>query len=183
LPFRAVNRADAPGHDPGLQRHHLLPRQLLGRPAFARMFARLGGERRRFEDFRGNGLLLPCEEGAALRLALPMHRGPHRLYSELVIERVGQIEAGWAAGQGADPRGATVQARLRLDLLQGALRRYLLGGRRRRLRLNRKDPLGAGVDFAELDGMAEALWGATGVPVDPVVQAMPARTRRSSRAE
>lgn len=37
LPFAAVNRRDAIGYQPGLQRHHLLPRQLLRRSCFARM--------------------------------------------------------------------------------------------------------------------------------------------------
>ena len=31
LSFRAVNRKGTPGYDPALQRHHLLPFQLLGR--------------------------------------------------------------------------------------------------------------------------------------------------------
>ncbi|MFD2136398.1 hypothetical protein ACFSLT_16960 [Novosphingobium resinovorum] len=61
LSFRAVNRSDAPGYDPGLQRHHLLPRQLLGQSAFMRMLESIGGHRHRFEDFRENGLLLPCD--------------------------------------------------------------------------------------------------------------------------
>lgn len=48
---------------------------------------------------------------------------------------------------------------MRLHLLQGALRRQLLT-ERRRVVLNRKDPVGTGFDFSELDAMAEALWGA-----------------------
>jgi len=43
--------------------------------------------------------------------------------------------------------------------LQGALRRQLLAQRRRVL-LNRNDPLGTGFDFGELDAMAEMLWAA-----------------------
>ncbi len=154
------------------------------------MFASIGGERYRFEDFRENGLLLPCDEPAALRMGLPLHRGPHRLYSQLVIERVGQIEAAWSAMRAADPSGAALQAHMRLDLLQRALRRYLLDGRRRRLRLNRCDPLGAGVDFTELDAMADALWGSTRVVttprvalVQPTAALMPVRARSSSFAD
>lgn len=166
-----------------MQRHHLLPRQLLGHGAFAKLFAQVGGARVRFEDFRANGLLLPCDEPAALRLGLPLHRGPHRHYSELVIERVGQIEAGWARQRDADPQAAALQARMRLDLLQRALRRYLLDGRHRRLRLNRHDPLGAGVDFTELDAMVDALWDSTRSVLAPVLaQPMPIRSRSSSFA-
>lgn len=49
------------------------------------------------------------------------------------------------------------EALLRLSLLQAALRKRLMDERRRML-LNRKDPLGAGFDFSELDAMAESLW-------------------------
>jgi len=39
---------------------------------------------------------------------------------------------------------------------------------RPRLRLNRQDPLGAGLDFAELDAMADLLWaGTAGVSARP----------------
>jgi len=48
---------------------------------------------------------------------------------------------------------------MRLHLLQSALRRQLLA-QRRRVVLNRKDPLGTGFDFTELDAMAELLWAA-----------------------
>jgi hypothetical protein len=50
---------------------------------------------------------------------------------------------------------------MRLGLLQDALRRQLLAERRRFL-LNRKDPLGTGFDFTELDAMADALWASSG---------------------
>jgi hypothetical protein len=53
-----------------------------------------------------------------------------------------------------------VEAMMRLALLQRALRRRLLA-ERRRLVLNRADPLGTGRDFAELDAMADLLWRET----------------------
>lgn len=183
LPFRAVNREGQAGYDQGLQRHHLLPRQLQAAKAFSRMFAAIGGERRRFEDFRENGLLLPCDESTARRMAMPLHRGPHRRYSELVIERAGQIEAGWAIQNRQDPEKAGAQARMRLGLLQRALRRYLLAPARRRPLLNRRDPFGTLADFSELDAMVDALWTATD-PSIPVFsgQPMPARVRNSCLA-
>ena len=193
-----------PDHDPGLQRHHLLPRQLLARPSFGTMFEEVGGKDRHFEDFRQNGMLLPCRESAALRMGLPLHRGPHSRYTELVIERVGQIEEDWSELNQRDPQAAADRARMRLDLLRRALRRYLLDSRRRRLQLNARDPLPLGVDFADLDSLVEALWTATApepvagfadapVPpmparqprlrnVDPAVQVMPVRRRSSSSA-
>jgi A nuclease family of the HNH/ENDO VII superfamily with conserved AHH len=163
LSFRAVNRFDAPGYDPGLQRHHLLPRQILGRNCFQPMLDAVGRERLRFDDFRRNGLLLPANDRAAVRIGLPLHRGPHRDYNALVIERVGQIEAGWSSTRLRAPELALVDTLQRLELLQRALRRRLLA-QQRRLRLNRSDPLGADVDFSELDAMADLLWPATETP-------------------
>ncbi len=57
----------------------------------------------------------------------------------------------------ADEAEALAEALMRLQLLQDALRRQLLA-ERRRVVLNRRDPLGTGYDFSELDAMAEALW-------------------------
>ena len=161
LSFRAVNHRAAPDHDPGLQRHHLLPRQLLGERCFGALFNAIGRERVGFDDFRSNGLLLPARDDAALRLGLPLHRGPHRDYNGMVIERVGQVESDWSALRTKAPEIALDQALMRLELLQRALRRRLLNPLRHRLSLNRHDPLGHARDFTELDAMAEALWGAT----------------------
>lgn len=161
VPFRAVNRQGQPDYDPGMQRHHLLPRQLLSRGCFGAMFDTIGRERVGFDDFRANGLLLPASARAAIRFGLPLHRGPHRDYNAMVIERVGQIEKGWSALRPRSPETAQCQALMRLRLLQRALRRRILDPGRKRLALNHKDPLGSTADFTELDAMAEALWGGT----------------------
>jgi hypothetical protein len=161
IAFRAVNRRDQADYDPALQRHHLLPRQALSLRCFARLFAAVGRHRAGFDDFRRNGLLLPARAEAVRRLALPLHRGPHRLYNAMVLERLGQIEAGWSAMRGREPDSAGEQALFRLSLLQRALRRRLLDPPGRRMVLNTRDPLGSGFDFAELDAMAEQLWGAS----------------------
>lgn len=160
LSFRSVNRCDKAGYDPGLQRHHILPRQILTQGCFAPMLKALGRDHVDFDDFRRNGLLLPANDVAAVRFGLPLHRGPHRDYNAMVIERVGQIEAGWSASRLRAPEVALIEAYQRLELLQRALRRRLLS-QQRRLRLNRKDPLGSGLDFSELDAMADLLWPAT----------------------
>ena len=160
LRFRAINRRGDPDFLPGMQRHHLLPRQLLSACCVGRLFDRLGRDPVGFDDFRRNGLLLPCTERAALRAGLPLHRGPHREYTGLVFERVGRIEGDWAARRRSEPDRARDEALMRLALLQRALRQRLLADARR-LRLNRGDPLGAGRDFAELDAMAELLWRGT----------------------
>lgn len=150
------------------------------------MFSTMDDKPHRFDDFRANGLLLPCNERAAVRMALPLHRGPHRHYSGLVIERVGQVEAAWSRLRLRNAESAVLQAQMRLDLLQRALRRFLLDSRRRRLVLNRHDPLRAGIDFSDLDAAADALWGATRGATwgatGRAVQSMPRRPRSSSLA-
>lgn len=161
LPFRAVNRRGDPDFEPGVQRHHLLPRQLLSQQCFGAMFEAIGRDRLGLDDFRRNGLLLPGNGESAVRMGLPLHRGPHRAYNGMVADRVGQIEGTWVRVRPRAPEAALEQALMRLSLLQRALRRRLLGADRPRLKLNSRDPLGAGLDFAELDAMAEALWRAT----------------------
>lgn len=159
IPFRAVNRRGVPGYDPGLQRHHILPRQLLSCRCFGSFFDRVGRSRVGFDDFRVNGMLLPSKEETALRVGLPLHRGPHRDYNEMVIERFGQIERDWSARSQEDPEAALSDTLMRMRLLQKALRKRLLQ-EQRRVKLNRNDPLGTGYDFAELDAMAETLYKA-----------------------
>lgn len=148
----------------GMQRHHLLPRQLLTQRSLGPLIDTIGRERVGFDDFRLNGLLLPARDEAAVRVGLPLHRGPHRVYNAMVAERLGQIEADWSALRLKAPEIALDQALMRIGLLQRALRRRLMS-ERRRLRLNRHDPLGRDVDFTELDAMANALWTGTGVSV------------------
>jgi len=163
IPFRSVNRRGEPGYDPRLQRHHLLPLQLLSKRCFGPMFDRIGARRAGFDDFRANGLLLPAHEAAALSTGRPLHRGPHRVYNEMVIERVGSIETGWSGQYPRDAEAALEQALMRLALLQRALQRRLLDPRLDRFPLNRRDPLRTQVDFSDMDAMADALWGATHV--------------------
>jgi hypothetical protein len=161
IPFRSVNRLGEPGHDTNLQRHHLLPLQLLSKHCFGTMFDGIGTTSVGFDDFRANGLLLPASEETAVSTGRPLHRGPHRIYNEMVIERMGSIEADWAEQHPRDTEAALEQALMRLALLQRALRRRLLDPERAPFPLNRKDPLRAQIDFSELDAMADALWGET----------------------
>ena len=122
----------------------------------------LGVERVGIHDFRRNGLLLPSREDSALRLGLPLHRGPHRSYNQAVIERCGQIEMRWTMARRRNPAAAMVEALMRFDLVQRALRRRLLDPARwARMPLNRKDPA---LDFGHLDEMAELLWNASQPP-------------------
>ena len=162
IPFNTVNRSGERDYDPGFQRHHLLPRQLLSDRCFGAMFHGIGRNRIDFDDFRANGLLLPATDAAAVRIGLPLHRGPHHVYNQLVIERVAQIEKGWCENRAKVPDIALEHALMRLTLLQRALRRRLLDQVNRRFILNRNDPIGRAHDYRDLDAMADLLWGATG---------------------
>lgn len=159
IPFRAVNRTGQPDHVAGLQRHHLLPRVLVRHACFARLLDVLDG-RAGFDDFRRNGMLLPATEGLAMRMGLPLHRGPHRAYSEMVGERLGGIEAGWALNRASDGDAACHVALHALAELQADLRCGLLD-QRRTLRLDTRGRLGRGTSFARLDAIVETLWSAT----------------------
>lgn len=162
LSFRSVNVPGMAGYTPGLQRHHILPRQLLANPAVAGMLCSLGSNRIGFNDFRRNGLLLPSTEAGAARIGLPMHRGPHRHYNEMVLERVGQIATVWNKARHNMPEHADRDALGRMDRLQRALRLRLLDPRRWEGNLlSRHDPA---LDFSHLDRMADQLWTATELP-------------------
>lgn len=167
LPFRAVNLQGTPGYDGGLQRHHLLPLQLRSKRCFDALFHEIGGQWPGFDDFRRNGMLLPASDAAALRTGLPLHRGPHRDYNAMVIERVGQVEADWSNLRRRAPQAAHDDAVASLQSLQRALHRRLLDPGLNRLTLNRFAPLGHGADFSEIDAMVDLLWPAS----DPEVQA------------
>lgn len=119
--------------------------------------ARLG-----FDDFRRNGLLLPAQEDAARLLGLPLHRGPHRSYNAMVIERVGMIEQRWSRERLRAADDALDEALFRLSVLQAALRRRLLAPQGKAMVLNRRDPaLAPQPVFDDLDAMAELLWSET----------------------
>lgn len=167
-PIRAVNQMGHANFQADMQRHHLLPRQLLHTDGLSRMLDKLGRERIGFDDFRRNGLLLPASVSAALRVGLPLHLGPHRDYNAMVTERVGQIEAEWSRLWQNDSRRANWEATFRLELLQRALRTRLLDAGRKRLRLNRKDPFRSGQDFRELDAMVDELWAVTKPDQQPI---------------
>ncbi|MDP4575107.1 AHH domain-containing protein [Qipengyuania sp. G39] len=96
-------------------------------------------------------------EEAAMRLAMPLHRGPHRDYNEMVIEKVGRIEQSWSRLRGRSNDARHIDALDRLARLQDRLRLNLLNPRRAP-RLSSKDSRCSAPDFADLDALAEDLW-------------------------
>lgn len=98
----------------GFNCHHLIPRQVVESRGFARFFGNLRGEGFNPDDFLSNGMHLPSNEKLALAFGLPMHRGPHPQYNELVASHI-------AALQPLKPKEALngvalLQKRLRLSL-------------------------------------------------------------------
>ncbi len=112
--------------------------------------------------------MLPADDSRARLLGLPLHRGPHRDYNAMVIERIGQIEAHWAKSRPRAGDAASDEALFRLALLQRALRRRLLAPRGRALQLNRRTARPDEQVFADLDAMAELLWSDSAVIDDQV---------------
>lgn len=101
--------------------------------------------------------MLPDCEQLAARTALPLHRGPHRSYTEMVAERLGEIERRWTLEKRTAPRSALAASRSGFAEVQLSLRMMLLDPRRT-VKLNRRDRLGEGLDFTALDAMADRLW-------------------------
>lgn len=161
LPFHGVNMRGCASFLPGMQRHHLIPCQVARSRAFQRMVAAIGEKRIGCDDFRRNGLLLPATEAACRRSGMPLHRGPHRIYNDMVASRIALIERDWRKTSPGQAEAAAQAALMRIGLLQGALRRRLLASGRRRMLLSTRDPLGHGLDFTELDAMADQLWADT----------------------
>ena len=167
IPFRSVNRRGSRGYNPSLQRHHLLPLQVLGAKPLQPLLTDIRISRESFDDFRRNGMLLPSCEKVAMELGLPLHRGPHRAHNEMVLERVGEIDIAWQRLRMRTPLSARCWAGSRLYAMQGLLRAALAGSRRRPdspFALNSRDPIIRQVDYSSMDAMADTLWGATGDP-------------------
>ncbi len=57
-----------------MQRHHLLPFQIMTCQPLRCMIDGLDRRRVGFDDFRINGMLLPAHEECALVTSLPLHR-------------------------------------------------------------------------------------------------------------
>lgn len=159
--FAAVDRPGSAGFRRGWQKHHLLPRQLFSNSGVSSMLAALGNAGLRFDDFVANGVLLPGSERAAIVARLPLHRGPHRIYNELVLGRVGTVEMEWSRNRTRHETQAENAALSRIRLIQAALKKRLAGEGKGTLVLNRRDPIGQGVDFGHLDAMADTLWNST----------------------
>lgn len=150
-----------------MQRHHLLPRQARHYGSLRQMLGAIDPHGHLIGDFRCNGLLLPATDAQAQLTRLPLHRGPHRAYSDMVLTRMVQIESQWRLQRAAMAHCAARDARFRLRLLQRALVRSLIDPLTRpSVPLNRRDPFRkrAPALEASVDDLAAMLWIATQEP-------------------
>lgn len=140
------------------QSHHLIPVGVFSCPAFGHSFERLRGDGFDVSNFVHNGIFLPSTEAAALRARMPLHRGPHRRYNDLVAYRVAAILREMDVGHRRFH--ARCDAVERLKLLTAALRNTL-HRRHPPMSLNQRDPFASNVDFLALDSACDLLWSAT----------------------
>jgi hypothetical protein len=85
LSFREMRKR---GKVEGFACHHIIPVSVVQRRSLARAFGRARSAGFELEDFVANGMQLPTTDALADAFKLPLHRGPHRLYNEIVAERV-----------------------------------------------------------------------------------------------
>jgi hypothetical protein len=123
------------------QRHHLIPVNVISRRCFAPLFSVIGSVGFDPRNFLSNGMLLPATEKMAEQTGLPLHRGPHARYDQLVAECLGAIT------DETVPNAIAVYRRI--SELQGMLRRALQQDAS--LMLNRNDPRWVSNPLLKLD--------------------------------
>ena len=75
----------------GFQCHHLIPVEVSNMTAFRPFFVKLRSHGFDPDNFQSNGMHLPCREKMAQAFGLPLHRGPHPAYNQMVAERLSAI--------------------------------------------------------------------------------------------
>lgn len=140
------------------QLHHVLPVGVFSHGNFSNGFQRLRADGFDPRFYSVNGLFLPATESAALHWKMPMHRGPHRRYNELVAIRVAAILLD------LERRYYSLLARCeaieRLNLLISTLRRILTGGQTF-IMLSRRDPINSQAYFRDIESACDSLWKVT----------------------
>lgn len=131
---------------PGFHCHHIIPIEIIEKAAFSSFFRRINELGFDFDDFHRNGMYLPCTEENAVAFRLPLHRGPHPVYNELVGECIAALN-----GLGRDSQ------LFRLHELQLALRTAL---RKNEVPLHkgRRNPFTQNASFESMEIAAYRLW-------------------------
>lgn len=130
----------------GFQCHHLIPVRVCNMASFRSFFEKSRTSGFDPDDFRLNGMHLPCREKIAVAFGLPLHRGPHPAYNQMVAERLAAISV-------------LDKCESRLQLMQ------FLRALREGLRncpevdaIDRRNPFQPSVDMRRLDGDADFLF-------------------------
>jgi hypothetical protein len=129
----------------GFHGHHLIPIEVMDMQAFAQLFGRMRTAGFDPNDFGDNGMHLPCTETQAAAFNLPLHRGPHPRYNEMVAERIVTFE-----------RLHVQDALNEILKFQQSLKSGLRGSKDLA-----RDPFRSKTDFRKLDAEVQLLWGHT----------------------
>jgi len=133
----------------GFHCHHVIPIEVVEMPSLAVLFGHVRACGFNPNDFTSNGTHLPSTEQQAAAFGLPLHRGGHPRYNEMVAELVSPLVR-------MDPPHALVALRQVQYRLRTALRPSLaLSSARRR------GPFPAQTDFRRLDAEIGILWQQT----------------------
>jgi A nuclease family of the HNH/ENDO VII superfamily with conserved AHH len=86
--MRGFRRREADVRYKNFQQHHLIPIAVLKNNVLLHYFNILEQHGFSPHDFTSNGILLPSTVSAAEKHNLPLHRGPHKYYNDLVFDCV-----------------------------------------------------------------------------------------------
>lgn len=136
----------------GYQRHHVIPVNIMRRRSFARLFDVIAIAGFNPHCFLNNGYLLPATDEMSAETGLPLHRGPHRQYDDLIAECLDQI---WLQVTTKQIPASPVAIMTHVSDLQGQIRRSL--GPNARIRLNQNDPRQIESHLLRLEGTIQQL--------------------------
>lgn len=143
LSFREVKRRV---RVPGFHCHHIIPLEIIEKAAFRPLFRAIGELGFDFENFQQNGMYLPCTEKNAIAFRLPLHRGPHPVYNQIVCERIAAID-------GLGRHGQLFEMHRLQCMLKVALRRDAVP-----LRKAARKPMATNPGFDTMEAAAFRLW-------------------------
>lgn len=136
----------------GFHCHHIIPIEIVERRSLAVFFGHARAHGFDPNDFSTNGTHLPSTERQAAVFGLPLHRGGHPRYNEMVGDMIAPLTR-------MDP----VHASAGLWQLQEQLRSALRPGLALSL-VRGRGCFPANADFRRLDAAVDILWGSATAP-------------------
>lgn len=138
VPFGTVNLCGTATYIEGMVRHHLIVQQALRDDTLKPFLTKMGEGGFQIDDFRTNGLLLPCLPSLSRKTGLPLHWGPHPRYNAKVIQELHVIRISAESIRADSERRhqafndiRSLQGRLRATLIcgfAGPVKRIVLAG-------------------------------------------------------